>query len=488
MLTLSTTMGWLLATAKLKYQIYLRRTEDTYVGQSPLGPGSPMGRLVWCWSPYRKQGTSGALSSRWSGPWRIVTFKPPALTLLQSEWLHRQGKPEVQREVVVDKLRLYLEPAGTEEDLEGDKIVVMDGDRDATDPQVNAKELLSRMGFLSCKIPAKQKKKKNKSDLIKTVGEGDWGEESDTEHDKDNRELDLGTEWLDLHEAPQVRDFHNPGSLPLPSGPGEEEEARPIMPSAGPMPGPSARPTTQANLPADIQHRMQGEAPSPTSRDIRQEGDKPPSVSVQSPGAQHACSGDTAGPTRASSKTTGQDNSRQAPVKTPTRITPQTMRSSRLRERQTTIQGGQISSVGEDGSWSRTWGGEGEESSRRRWEQAGSLSQIEQDIWAPQPRFRLLSQLGLRDRHGRGQHTSDSSNTHGRQGVAGSQGLMVEDDLYHHCPSVVYILIVFAITSFCGHLGRKISHWAHKAFNTWTKNLGSTYNQTSDTIGYQSSY
>ena len=95
MLTLSTTMGRLLATAKLKYQVYLRRTADTYVSQSPLGLGSPQGRLVWCWSPYRKRGTSGALSSRWSGPWRVVTFKPPALTLLESEWLHLQGKPEV---------------------------------------------------------------------------------------------------------------------------------------------------------------------------------------------------------------------------------------------------------------------------------------------------------------------------------------------------------------------------------------------------------
>ena len=108
MLTLSTTMGRLLATAKLKYQIYLRRTKDTYVGLSPLGPGSPLGRMVWCWSPYHKRGTSGALSSRWSGPWRIVTFKPLALTLLQSEWLHHQGKPEVQREAVVDKLHIYL--------------------------------------------------------------------------------------------------------------------------------------------------------------------------------------------------------------------------------------------------------------------------------------------------------------------------------------------------------------------------------------------
>ena len=64
-----------------------------------------------------------------------------------------------------------------------------------------------------------------KLDLIKTVGEGDWGEESDMEPDRDNRELGLLTEGENLPEVLHPRDFHNPGSLHLPSGPGEDEVA-----------------------------------------------------------------------------------------------------------------------------------------------------------------------------------------------------------------------------------------------------------------------
>ena len=153
MLTLSTTMGRLLTTARQKYQIYLRRTESTYKANPAAGLDSPLGKLVWCWSPYRKKGTSGALSSKWSGPWRVITFKPPALTLLQSEWLHRRGKPEIQRQAVIDKLKIYLPTEQTEEELDDNEIAMMDGDKEATDPQVDAQELLSRMKWLSCRIP-----------------------------------------------------------------------------------------------------------------------------------------------------------------------------------------------------------------------------------------------------------------------------------------------------------------------------------------------
>ena len=92
MLTLSATMGRLLATAQDKYQVYLRRTANTYTARSPLGSGQPLGMRVWCWSPYRKKGKSGALLAKCSGPWRIIKFKPPALSLLQSEWLHLKGR------------------------------------------------------------------------------------------------------------------------------------------------------------------------------------------------------------------------------------------------------------------------------------------------------------------------------------------------------------------------------------------------------------
>ena len=93
---------------------------------------------------------SGALSSKWSGPWRVVTFKPPALTLLQSEWLQLRGKPEIQREAVIDKLRLYRHTEQAKEELDGDKVAMMDGDEEATDPQVDTQELLTRMKWLRC--------------------------------------------------------------------------------------------------------------------------------------------------------------------------------------------------------------------------------------------------------------------------------------------------------------------------------------------------
>ena len=134
MLTLSATMGRLLTMAQGKYQVYLRRIANTYTARSPLGSGQPLGMRWWCWSPYRKKGKSGALSAKWSGPWRIIEFKPPALSLLQSEWLHLKGKPEIQREAVIDKLRPYIRNDPVQEDLEDDELALIDRDDEATDP------------------------------------------------------------------------------------------------------------------------------------------------------------------------------------------------------------------------------------------------------------------------------------------------------------------------------------------------------------------
>ena len=174
MLTLSTNMGRLLITARERYQVYIRRTADSYITPSPLGSKEPLGMRVWCWSPYRKKGTSGALSAKWSGPWRIVQFKPPALTLLQSEWLHRKGKPEVQREAVIDKIRPYADTDDAQEDLEGDEIAMVDGDEESTDPYVEATDVLDRIHLITCKTPRKKRKAK-RTELIKDEGEGDWG-------------------------------------------------------------------------------------------------------------------------------------------------------------------------------------------------------------------------------------------------------------------------------------------------------------------------
>ena len=197
MLTLSTNMGRLLITARDKYQVYIRRTADSYITPSPLGSREPLGLRVWCWSPYRKKGTSGALSAKWSGPWRIIQFKPPALALLQSEWLHLKGKPEVQREAVIDKIRPYLNTEDTQENLEGDEIAMVDGDEESTDPYVEATDVLDRLPLITCKTP-KKKRKAKKTEMIKDEGEGDWGtgelEQEERPVQRGDLQL-LPTEW-----------------------------------------------------------------------------------------------------------------------------------------------------------------------------------------------------------------------------------------------------------------------------------------------------
>ena len=142
---------------------------------SPLGPKQPLGIRVWCWSPYRKRGKSRALSAKWSGPWRIIEYKPPALSLLQSEWLHLKGKPEIQREAVINKLKPYFGNESVQEDLEDDKLTLIDGDNEATDPQVDAPEILERMPWITCRVTKKSRRKRKMADLIKSEGEGDWG-------------------------------------------------------------------------------------------------------------------------------------------------------------------------------------------------------------------------------------------------------------------------------------------------------------------------
>ena len=77
------------------------------------------------------------------------------MSLLQSEWLHLKGKPEVQREAVIDKLRPYLETGAVQEDLEDDELAMMDGDEEATDPQVEASEILEQIPWITCCVTKK---------------------------------------------------------------------------------------------------------------------------------------------------------------------------------------------------------------------------------------------------------------------------------------------------------------------------------------------
>ena len=125
----------------------------------------------------------------------MITFKPPALTLLQSEWLHRKGKPETQREALIDKLRLYLPSEPEEEDLEEDELAMIDGDEDATDPLVDAQELLQRMKWLSCRIPPLRRRRRKAIKMINSMGEGDWEGKGDLEK-PEVRTHPSYTDWL----------------------------------------------------------------------------------------------------------------------------------------------------------------------------------------------------------------------------------------------------------------------------------------------------
>ena len=259
-----------MTTAREKYQIYIRRTADSYITPSPLGSQEPLGMRVWCWSPYRKRGKSGALSSKWSGPWRIVEFKPPALTLLQSEWLHLKGKPEVQREAVIDKIRPYLETGDVQEDLEDDELAMMDGDKEATDPQVEAAEILERIPLITCCAP-KRRRKPKKSDLIKDEGEGDWGTGEAVTDDQPVQEgstRQLPTDWpKDFHPwEPSIRPGEtDQDEIALPEG---DEVTLPLPTGDQPTPGPSTGPTPAKDVSCSA-HQKQGQ-PGHT----RREGDK----------------------------------------------------------------------------------------------------------------------------------------------------------------------------------------------------------------------
>ena len=89
------------------YNAYYRLTAATYRAKSPIGDPPHLHKLVWAWSPYYKLGISGALSAKWSGPWKVVEFSPPALLVIQTTWLGISGRREVCQEIVINMLKLF---------------------------------------------------------------------------------------------------------------------------------------------------------------------------------------------------------------------------------------------------------------------------------------------------------------------------------------------------------------------------------------------
>ena len=128
-------------TAAENYTVYQRRAAAKYNDTFPLDKTKPLkGQKVWLWSPYRRKGTSGNLSSRWTGPWEIIQYHPPALLVIKTMWLHLQGKNEITRQVVADKIKQYYDNVTTAHCQPNEDELPEDDDPDGEDPIVDISE------------------------------------------------------------------------------------------------------------------------------------------------------------------------------------------------------------------------------------------------------------------------------------------------------------------------------------------------------------
>jgi hypothetical protein len=139
--------------AETNLEIYQRRIGSTYTQKSPLEDlDTRIGSLVHYWTPYRKKGTSGALSSRWTGPWKIIDYKPPQLITIKSQWYHLKDgdRKEVVRDTVEDRCVPFRGEARREDvvDLDPDDIPEQDIDEMAEDPRPVDEDVNYRKCFL----------------------------------------------------------------------------------------------------------------------------------------------------------------------------------------------------------------------------------------------------------------------------------------------------------------------------------------------------
>ena len=134
---------------------------------------------------------------------------------------------------------------------------MIDRDEDATDPLVNAQELLPRMKLLSCRIPPLRRQRRKAIKMVKSVGEGDWGGKGDLEK-PEVRTHPSYTNWL--------LDFVGAGP-PLVSGGLDDDNATQWESlDQGPQPGPSTRPTSDERSPSCSQSQRRGGAAPDTTR------------------------------------------------------------------------------------------------------------------------------------------------------------------------------------------------------------------------------
>ena len=152
---------------------------------------------------------------------------------------------------------------------------MIDRDEEATDPLVDAQELLPRMKWLSCRIPPLRRRCRKAIKMVKSVGEGDWGGKDDLEK-PDVRTHPSYTDWL--------LDFVGAGPPIVSSGSDNDNTTRWEHPDQGPQPGPSTRPTSARDLPAGLRAEEGEVLPrTPPEPDISRVRGSAASVSAQPP-------------------------------------------------------------------------------------------------------------------------------------------------------------------------------------------------------------
>ena len=132
-------------------------------------------------------------------------------------------------------------PTSVQEDLEDDKLALIDGDDEATDPQVDSPEILEQMLWITCCVTKKSRQKRKKADLIKSEGEGDWGTGI-----IDDQPREITTDW--------PREFRPLAPRVMSNESYKVEVTRTILTEDQPRPRPSSRPTSVRDLPINVQH------------------------------------------------------------------------------------------------------------------------------------------------------------------------------------------------------------------------------------------
>ena len=95
--------------------------------------------------------------------------------IAESTWLGKRGKPEIQREVVIDKLKTYI-PQPKDQVVttsEEEQYAAEDPDENVTDPSIDEEDNNARLHFIQCKDPPSWLRR-NTYSTATTLEDDDW--------------------------------------------------------------------------------------------------------------------------------------------------------------------------------------------------------------------------------------------------------------------------------------------------------------------------